>query len=112
MANVTFVGGEVGGSRRGEIFFADLNGVGEENEKNGQQVSIRKDVKEGGRLLSSFTIVEIERGEVQSCLQRPSSHVGVWVVGLFSFLSGCHEKPLVAKFSWPEGTGIYSDING
>ena len=30
--------------------FADLNGVGEENEKNGQQVSIRKDVKEGGRL--------------------------------------------------------------
>ena len=55
--------------------FADLNGVGEENEKNGQQVSIRKDVKEGGRLLSSFTIVEIERGEVQSCLQRPSSHV-------------------------------------
>ena len=55
--------------------FADLNGVGEENEKNGQQVSFRKDVKEGGRLLSSFTIVEIERGEVQSCLQRPSSHV-------------------------------------
>ena len=30
--------------------FADVNGVGEVKEKNGQQVSIRKDVDEGGRL--------------------------------------------------------------
>ena len=60
MANVIFVGGEVGGSRRGEIVlgqtFADLNGVGEVKEKNGQQDSFRKEVKdveevkEGGRL--------------------------------------------------------------
>ena len=54
MANVIFVGGAVGGSRRGEIVlgqtFEDLNGVGEVKEKNGQQVSIRKDVDVGGRL--------------------------------------------------------------
>ena len=66
MANVIFVGGAVGGSRRGEIVlgqtFEDLNGVGEVKEKNGQQDSFRgevedveevkevNDVKEGGRL--------------------------------------------------------------
>ena len=30
--------------------FADVHGVGEVNEKNGQQVSFRMEVKEGGRL--------------------------------------------------------------